>query len=74
MIITYFCKYIISSFCNFIMHVYPSRHLLYGKRLGVYRIIFDIQETSEEGPCVRVPRVWHSARDAITAEDIAAEY
>ena len=25
----------------------PVRHLLYGKRTGIYRIIFDIQEDSE---------------------------
>ena len=48
----------------------PVRHLLYGKRSGVYRVIFDMQEDSEEGPRVRVLRIWHGARDAITAEDI----
>ena len=41
----------------------PVRHLLYGKRTGVYRIIFDIQEASEEGPRARVLRIWHGARD-----------
>jgi len=46
------------------------RHLLYGRRTAVYRIIFDIQEESEEGPRVRVLRIWHCARDAITAADI----
>lgn len=51
---------------------YPVRHLLYGKRNGQYRIIFDIQETSDEGPRVRVLRIWPSARDAITAADIDA--
>jgi toxin ParE1/3/4 len=49
------------------------RHLLYGKRTGIYRIIFDIQEQSEDGPLVRVFRIWHGTRDAITAEDIATE-
>jgi plasmid stabilization system protein ParE len=48
----------------------PVRHLLYGKRTSVYRIIFDIQEESEEGPRVRVLRIWHGSRDRITAEDI----
>ena len=52
----------------------PVRHLLYGKRTGVYRIIFDIQEASEEGPRVRVLRIWHGVRDALTAEDIEAEH
>jgi plasmid stabilization system protein ParE len=52
----------------------PVRHLLYGKRTGVYRIIFDIQEASEEGPRVRVLRIWHGARDHISAEDIEPEY
>jgi len=51
----------------------PVRHLLYGKRTGVYRIIFDLQETSEEVPRVRVLRIWHGTRDRITAEDIEAE-
>jgi plasmid stabilization system protein ParE len=51
----------------------PLRHLLYGKRTGLYRIIFDIQEDSEEGPRVRVLRIWHGVRDAITAEDIETE-
>lgn len=49
---------------------HPARHLLYGKRSGQYRIIFDIQEESEEGPCVRVLRIWHGSRDVITASDI----
>jgi hypothetical protein len=52
---------------------HPARHLLYGKRTAVYRIIFDIQEESEEGPRVRVLRIWHGARDAITAADIEIE-
>ncbi len=52
---------------------HPTRHLLYGKRTGVYRIIFDIEDESEEGPRVRVLRIWHGRRDAITAEDIAAD-
>jgi len=52
----------------------PVRHLLYGKRTGVYRIIFDIQEASEEVPRVRVLRIWHGVRDALTAEDIEAEH
>ncbi len=47
-----------------------ARHLLYGKRTGQYRVIFDIQEESEEGPRVRVLRIWHGSRDAITTADI----
>ena len=50
------------------------RHLLYGKRTGLYRIIFDIQEDSEEGPRVRVLRIWHGARDTLSAEDIETEH
>ena len=53
---------------------HQARHLLYGKRKGIYRIIFDIEEQSEEGPRVRVLRVWHGARDAITAQDIETEH
>ena len=52
----------------------PLRHLLYGRRTGTYRIIFDIQEDSEEGPRVRVLRIWRAVRDALTAEDIETEH
>ena len=52
----------------------PLRHLLYGRRTGVYRIIFDIQEDSEEGPRVRVLRIWRAVRDTLTAEDIELEH
>jgi plasmid stabilization system protein ParE len=46
---------------------YPARHLLYGKGKGIYRIIFDIREDEQR---VRVLRVWHASRDAITAADV----
>jgi plasmid stabilization system protein ParE len=46
------------------------RHLLYGRRSGVYRILFDIQEDSDEGPLVRVLRIWHGSRDQIRREDL----
>jgi plasmid stabilization system protein ParE len=46
---------------------YPARHLLYGKGKGVYRIIFHIREEEQH---VRVLRVWHASRDAITAADV----
>ena len=52
---------------------HPTRHLLYGKRTGQYRIIFDIQEESREGPRVRVLRIWHGSREALTAADLEAE-
>src|SRR5260370_18457847 len=47
------------------------RHLLYRKRSGTYRIIFDIEAQSEEGPRVRILRIWHGARDRIRVEDLA---
>jgi len=50
-----------------------ARHLLYGKRTGQYRIVFDTQETSAEGQRVRVLRIWHGSRDALTAADIETE-
>jgi len=50
------------------------RQLLYGKGTGVYRIIFDVQEQAEDGPRVRVLRIWHGSRDALTAEDIETEH
>ena len=46
---------------------YPARHLLYGKRKGVYRIIFRIREEEQH---VHVLRIWHASRDAITAADV----
>jgi plasmid stabilization system protein ParE len=48
----------------------PLRHHLYGRRTGTYRIIFDIQEQAEDGPTVRILRIWHAMRDALKAEDI----
>jgi plasmid stabilization system protein ParE len=46
---------------------FPARHLLYGKGKGVYRIIFHIREDEQH---VRVLRIWHGSRDAITAADV----
>ena len=46
---------------------YSVRHLLYGKGNVVYRIIFQIQEDEQH---VRVLRVWHASRDAITVDDM----
>jgi plasmid stabilization system protein ParE len=46
---------------------YEARHLLYGRGNGVYRIIFHIREDERH---VRVLRVWHASRDAITAADV----
>jgi plasmid stabilization system protein ParE len=46
---------------------YPARHLLYGKGKGTYRIIFDILEGEQH---VRILRVWHASRHAISAADL----
>lgn len=51
----------------------PLRQLLYGKRTGTYRVIFDIQEQSEEGARVRVLRIWHGAQDRVTSADVEDE-
>lgn len=48
-------------------------HLLYDKRTGTYHIIFDIDEESEEGPCVRVLRIWHGSRNRLRIEDLGNE-
>ena len=48
---------------------YPARHLLFGKGRGVYRIIFHIREDERH---VRILRIWHASRDAITADDVEA--
>jgi plasmid stabilization system protein ParE len=46
---------------------YPVRHLLFGEGRGIYRIIFDIREDEQH---VRILRVWHSSRDAVTPADV----
>ena len=51
----------------------PLRHLIYGKRTASFRIIFDIQDDSAEGPRVRILRIWRGARHVLTAQDIESE-
>ena len=46
---------------------FPAPHLLYGKGRGVYRIVSHIRENEQH---VRVLRIWHASRDAITAADV----
>ena len=46
---------------------FPARHLLYGKGRGVYRIVFHIREEERH---VRVLRIWHASRDALTSDDV----
>jgi plasmid stabilization system protein ParE len=46
---------------------YPARHLLFGKGNGVYRIVFHVQEDEQH---VRVLRIWHAPRGAITIADV----
>ena len=46
---------------------FPARQLLYGRGRGVYRIIFHIREDEQH---VRVLRIWHGFRDALTAADV----
>ena len=46
---------------------FQARHLLFGRDHGIYRIIFDIQEDTRH---VRVLRIWHGSRDAITVADV----
>jgi plasmid stabilization system protein ParE len=46
---------------------FPARQSLYGKGRGVYRIIFNIQQEERH---VRVLRIWHGSRDAITVDDV----
>jgi plasmid stabilization system protein ParE len=41
------------------------RELLFGKRQGIYRILFQI-----EGRTVQILRVWHGARDRVSPEDL----
>jgi len=46
---------------------FPARHLLFGKENGVYRIIFHVQKDEQH---MRVLRIWHASRDAITSADV----
>jgi hypothetical protein len=46
------------------------RQLLYGKRPGVYRIIFRIEEKAKGGPLVRVLHIRHGARDRVRIKDL----
>jgi plasmid stabilization system protein ParE len=41
------------------------RELLFGRRRGKYRILFEIRQDT-----VTILRVWHGARDAIHGEDL----
>ena len=41
------------------------RELLFGKKRGTYRIVFQIR-----GRTVYILRIWHSARDALKSEDL----
>jgi hypothetical protein len=41
------------------------REILVGKRQNVYRVLFQI-----EGRIVHILRVWHSAKDAISRNDV----
>ncbi len=45
------------------------RHLLYDS----YRILFDVQEETANGPLVRVLRIRHGARDKIKVTDLDGE-
>lgn len=46
------------------------RQLVFGRRSGAFRIIFDIQEIDTEFPLVRVLRVWRGTRSALQLEDV----
>jgi plasmid stabilization system protein ParE len=49
---------------------FAAHHLLFGKGRGTYRIIFDILEEERH---VRVLRIWHGFRGALTAADVEQE-
>lgn len=50
------------------------RHLLYGKRNAVYRIIFAVEyDEALDEEVVRIFRIWHGARDHIQASDLAED-
>ncbi|MDB5389899.1 MAG: Death on curing protein Doc toxin [Planctomycetaceae bacterium] len=44
---------------------FDIRELLFGRRIGRYRILFQIR-----GNTVHILRVWHSARDKIRPEEL----
>jgi plasmid stabilization system protein ParE len=41
------------------------RERRFGKRRGVYRVLFELRDNT-----VYILRIWHSARDAFTADDL----
>lgn len=41
------------------------RELSFGRRRGIYRILFQVQGTT-----VHILRVWHGSRDAVQREDL----
>ncbi len=49
------------------------RQLLYGKRTGVYRIIFRVEEKAEDSPLVRILHIRHGSRDRLRIEDLESE-
>jgi len=46
------------------------RQLLYGKRTGVFRIVFRIYDEAQPLPLVRVIAIRHGSRDRLRAEDL----
>ena len=46
------------------------RQLLYGRRAGVYRILFRIYEAGEDKPVVRVVAIRHGARGRVPIDDL----
>ena len=51
----------------------PVRQLLYGKRTGIYRIIFRIEENATRRPVVRVLAIRHCARRILEPADLDEE-
>ena len=51
----------------------PIRHLLYGKKTAIHRIVFDIQNETNADHLVRILRVWHGKKDQIHVEDLDFE-
>jgi plasmid stabilization system protein ParE len=49
------------------------RQLLYGKRSGVYRVIFRIEEKAKGGPVVRILHIRHGSRARLNIKDLEAE-
>jgi plasmid stabilization system protein ParE len=49
----------------------PLRQILYGRRTGPYRIIFDVIDAAQGDSEVRIVRIWHGAQDRLDIDNLS---